>query len=303
MVDAYLDRKQALEKLVFSANGLENQEFTFREKSPFEFSHFCDEKDDWGFGVIEDDRDWEITAEPGPVTLDNDGVFTVGGEKIAELPPDELELPSVCVVRMLAQARPALLKSFRPAGALCDTGNAKIRQAATEFLGAVENLTNEYGHWQRIYENGANDPMYEDGANLYLVRNHILYDKEEVAKLLLEHRFEVPPVLFSPMPPVVSQTYMANAELLRENAVKTLGEIRRMKEYRDLLPVRMTSSTPIGRYMYEVERLEMAISDDNFLEMRNLVRRLKEQDLPELAKSMTGKIRVKREIKQTNLLG
>ena len=42
----------------------------------------------------------------------------------------------------------------------------------------------EFQEWEYIHAHGCQDPFYEDGVNLELVRNHIIYDYRQLAELL-----------------------------------------------------------------------------------------------------------------------
>ena len=78
----------------------------------------------------------------------------------------------------------------------------------------VKDCLERYQHWQKLYEDGGSDPFYTDGANLALVRNHIIYWYD-----LLDERglAEVQLSLFPgesvakdrrPVPPEVPDRYM-----------------------------------------------------------------------------------------------
>ena len=47
--------------------------------------------------------------------------------------------------------------------------------STAEKLG--KELRGSYECWNHILQNGAGDPFWEDGANMNLVRNHIIYYK------------------------------------------------------------------------------------------------------------------------------
>lgn len=49
----------------------------------------------------------------------------------------------------------------------------------TDYAAALEN---DYARWYELFTKGGFDPSWADGSNLNLVRNHILYDKEQLAK-------------------------------------------------------------------------------------------------------------------------
>ena len=48
----------------------------------------------------------------------------------------------------------------------------------------AENLEKAYERWDLLYKNGGSDPFWCDGTNLNLVRNHILYYREQCEEVL-----------------------------------------------------------------------------------------------------------------------
>lgn len=73
-----------------------------------------------------------------------------------------------------------------------------------------EAIREEFGHWKHINQNGCNDPFWEDGFNMNLVRNHIVYYKNLIAQTCEENRLALPEEYYIPSPPEVDNEYMAN---------------------------------------------------------------------------------------------
>lgn len=48
---------------------------------------------------------------------------------------------------------------------------------------ANADLQRDIDRWNEINQNGCNDPFWADGANMNLVRNHIIYDLRRLAEL------------------------------------------------------------------------------------------------------------------------
>lgn len=48
---------------------------------------------------------------------------------------------------------------------------------------AEKRLVEDFARWDHLFEYGGQDPFWEDGCNLNLVRNHILNDKDRLKKL------------------------------------------------------------------------------------------------------------------------
>lgn len=65
----------------------------------------------------------------------------------------------------------------------------------------VKDCLERYQHWQKLYEDGGSDPFYTDGANLALVRNHIIYYKKQMEEACLALACDLPDVYFRALPP------------------------------------------------------------------------------------------------------
>lgn len=98
-------------------------------------------------------------------------------------------------------------------------------EAPTEqkLLELNEKIDKAVAHWHDIYENGCNDPFWEDGCNLELVRNHIIWYLREIAELqqqpmqtsLFDIAFmEVDPLSDPRIPPEVPHKYMARERVV-----------------------------------------------------------------------------------------
>ena len=53
------------------------------------------------------------------------------------------------------------------------------RKHETDYAAALEN---EYARWDEVFTKGGSDPFWTDGVSLSLIRNQILYCKEQLAK-------------------------------------------------------------------------------------------------------------------------
>ena len=83
-----------------------------------------------------------------------------------------------------------------------------------------ENLLHERNIWERINENGCNDPFWTDGCNINLTRNHILSYRNEIANCCEEYNLSLPEEYYYKIPPVVDDNYMNN--LKQEKRVERL---------------------------------------------------------------------------------
>ena len=53
----------------------------------------------------------------------------------------------------------------------------KQRTAEDELHNICKSILKEIEKWKKISQNGCNDPAWPDGANMNLLRNHIIYYK------------------------------------------------------------------------------------------------------------------------------
>lgn len=80
----------------------------------------------------------------------------------------------------------------------------KLRALLTE-------IRNEYQAWDEIAEHGCGDLFWEDGANMNIVRNHILYYKKQLISQAEEENAPIPQEVYWALPPEVPDTYMVKS--------------------------------------------------------------------------------------------
>lgn len=79
---------------------------------------------------------------------------------------------------------------------------------------------------ENLYRYGGSDPFWSDGCNLNLVRNHILYYKNQ-----LKEMNPIPEAFYKETPPEVDQSYMARTDEIRVNAAKSLRAYLASEDY------------------------------------------------------------------------
>ncbi|MCC8076254.1 MAG: hypothetical protein LIO95_10025 [Clostridiales bacterium] len=84
----------------------------------------------------------------------------------------------------------------------------KTPQQQVEAL--CEDIVREIATWNHYNEHGGQDPFWPDGCNMNLTRNHIIYDKRELAEICAKNGFELPETYYLNTPPEVPNNYMAN---------------------------------------------------------------------------------------------
>ena len=85
-----------------------------------------------------------------------------------------------------------------------------------------ERLKQDYERWEYLREYGGSDPFWDDSVNMNLVRNHILYDKSQLAEKYGTDYEKYPEIYFRELPPEVHRGYMTCAAQIRDQAVKSL---------------------------------------------------------------------------------
>lgn len=89
--------------------------------------------------------------------------------------------------------------------------SALSKKERKELAELTNGVADSYRRWSDIYENGSSDPFYRDGVSLNLIRNHIIYYKNQLSEKYPEYALNVPRFL-DDLPNKVSNQYMAFAE-------------------------------------------------------------------------------------------
>lgn len=82
-----------------------------------------------------------------------------------------------------------------------------------------DSILDSYRRWTNIYNNGASDPTWCDGTNMNLVRNHILYGRNQCESILKFEYWKYPDSYFFPLPPKVPENFMAVSRKVRGEIV------------------------------------------------------------------------------------
>lgn len=82
-----------------------------------------------------------------------------------------------------------------------------------------DELRKSFEMWNELKNNGGTDPGWSDGMNMNLIRNHILYYKDQLLKNQPEN---LPAIFFTETPPEVDSNYMANKEKICADAMELL---------------------------------------------------------------------------------
>lgn len=136
----------------------------------------------------------------------------------------------------------------------------------------VKELQQAHDHWTEIYLHGCSDPTYEDGTNLNLTRNHILYYRKKIEETMSHDNF--PEIWRKEVPPEVDMRYMARTDEIRAAAKVALEKYKADPNYQYIMKHRHDFTTEtqklfsVDYVIGYVTGLEYYIKNDKFVDMR-----------------------------------
>lgn len=140
------------------------------------------------------------------------------------------------------------------------------RRKKQEQPNLKDQLMESVKRWHTLKEVGGSDPFWEDGVNMNLVRNHIIYYINECEKAGIKVDVKVPDE--------VDPKYMANADGIRNAAPVVLEAYKADENYQWLVSVRngldakVAKDSSIDNVIGYVAGLEVAIKADDLVGMR-----------------------------------
>lgn len=84
------------------------------------------------------------------------------------------------------------------------------------YIEYCTDLKQEYLRYYRLFTEGGSDPFWEDGGNLNLVRNHIIYHKKNLEELLQDQYWLYPDEYFYPEPLEVPSNLIVKDRICRQ---------------------------------------------------------------------------------------
>lgn len=75
----------------------------------------------------------------------------------------------------------------------------------------IKEIRASYKCWNEIAEHGCSDPCWEDGVNMNLVRNHIIFFKSQIIDKVEEKMGQIPQEVYWALPPKVPATFMVKS--------------------------------------------------------------------------------------------
>ena len=133
-------------------------------------------------------------------------------------------------------------------------------------------LQQDFDRWDYLHIHGGSDPLWSDGSNMNLVRNHILIGKRRIEENMIPEQY--PDIYYRKTPPKMDKDYMARPDEIRENAKTSLEIYKANEDYQYLrrritrLTERQKKDTCIAAVIGYAEGLEQAINNDDLITMR-----------------------------------
>ena len=138
-------------------------------------------------------------------------------------------------------------------------------------------LVSSYERWEHLRENGGRDPLYDDAINMNLVRNHIIYAKNQLENLYGRDRDKYPDIYFRELPPETEKGYMARAGEIRDSAAEVLKiylsdvNFQYLLYNREQLTKKEAVKISIDNVLGYVSGLADALKSDDLVSMRRHV--------------------------------
>ena len=141
-----------------------------------------------------------------------------------------------------------------------------------------ENLTEElaksFERWEYLKEHGGSDPFYADGANMNLVRNHIMHYKNAMVEQYGTDYEKYPEIFYRELPPEVNDSYMARAGEIKDGAAQALEyyisdpNFRYLLANREMLTEKEAKQISLHNVLGYASGLAAAIRDGDLITMR-----------------------------------
>lgn len=150
----------------------------------------------------------------------------------------------------------------------------KKRTDKEEISALAEEIIQEMVHWTKLKEYGGSDPLWPDGCNMNLTRNHILGAKNQIREICERTGLPYPEQYAMETPPEVPNDYMARKEEIRFHAKTSLVfyqndiDYRYLRKQKDNLSDQQKKDTHIDAVLGYVDGLISFIETDDFIGMR-----------------------------------
>jgi hypothetical protein len=144
-----------------------------------------------------------------------------------------------------------------------------------EICRMAAEIADQIKHWEYLKIHGGSDPLWEDGVNMNLTRNHVLSYKKQIEEICNESGLPFPAEYSLPTPPEVDDDYMARTEEIRASAKLTLKLYQDNPDYAFLMENadscqgnRQRVQLSISLVLGYVSNLKAAIKNYDYITMR-----------------------------------
>ena len=137
------------------------------------------------------------------------------------------------------------------------------KQSPKEEL--AQQLRESHRRWQHLLEFGGQDPFYEDGVNMNLVRNHIIYERR-----MCEEKLEAgdyPEEYYLPVPEKVPDDFMAKESEISKEFKRLLNQVKQDPDY---IWLEKSSEEKAKRFIQIINGYEEVGKQHNLVAMRRL---------------------------------
>lgn len=137
-----------------------------------------------------------------------------------------------------------------------------------------EALIKAYQNWENTRETGCRDPFYDDSVNLNLLRNHILYYKNQMEEKYGDDLKQYPEIYFKELPPKMDSGFMVKAAEIRDKAAESLeiylsdANFRFLLYNKELLNKKEAERISIENVLGYTSGLAAALKEDDLITMR-----------------------------------
>ena len=144
------------------------------------------------------------------------------------------------------------------------------RKHETDYAAELES---SFARWDELFKNGGSDPFWTDGVSLNILRNHIIYYKEQLSEQE-NSLIGLPEIYYRETPPEIDCNYMARPDEIRENARKAMEtidsneDLQFIREQFQTLSEQQIKEWYIPAVINYAENLRRAIREDDLVIMR-----------------------------------
>ena len=98
-----------------------------------------------------------------------------------------------------------------------------------ELLLLRKRVREDIDRWFWYRDHGGQDPFWQDGVNMNLIRNHLISFKNDIQSICAAEGWVLPEEYFIPIPDVVDPTYMADPKSPRMNTIRGRATHKRIR--------------------------------------------------------------------------